>query len=57
MPSLRLFVIGVLATPATEFAEFKSRCRRLLVFCGRVVPTLTDVALEHNIVAWHNLPH
>jgi hypothetical protein len=55
MSSFRLFVIGVLATAAAEFAEFEPLRRRLFILSRNVVPTLANAALEHNIIARHKL--
>jgi hypothetical protein len=48
-------MIRVRAATATELAELKSIGRGLLVLGRKVVPTLTNATLEHNIIAWHNL--
>jgi hypothetical protein len=52
---LRLFVIRVLAATLAELAKLKPIGRGLLVLSRRVIPVLAVVALQHNIIAWHEL--
>ena len=47
-------MIGVLAATATELAEFQPVRRGLLILGRRVIPTLTNTALKHYVIAWHN---
>ena len=49
---LGLFMTRVLAATATEFAEFQAVGRGLLILGRHVVPTLTILALKHNVIAW-----
>ena len=51
--SLGLFVTGVLAATATEFAEFQAVGRGLLILGRHVIPTLAILTLKHNVIAWH----
>jgi hypothetical protein len=53
--SFGLFMTCVLATTATEFAEFQPVRRGLLILGRHVVPTLTILTLKHNVIAWHKL--
>lgn len=55
--SLRLFMISVLATTATELAELKPIRRGLLILGLNVVAALALITLKHNIIAWHNSIH
>jgi hypothetical protein len=55
MVSFGLFVTSMLAATATEFAEFQTVGRGLLILGRHVVPTLTLVTLKHNVVSRHNL--
>ena len=51
---LGLFMTRVLAATATEFTEFQTVGRGLLILGRHVVPTLAFVTLKHNVIAWHN---
>lgn len=55
-PLLRFFVSRVLTAASAKLTEFESLRRRLLVFSGRIITTLTIRALKYYIVARHNLP-
>lgn len=55
-PLLRFFVSRMLTAASTKLTEFESFRRRLLVFCRRIITTLTIRALKYYIVARHNLP-
>jgi hypothetical protein len=48
-------VISVVATTATELAEFQAIRRGLLVLGRHVVSALAYAALKHNVIAWHFL--
>jgi hypothetical protein len=50
---LGLFVTGMFAATATELTKLKPVRRGLLVLGRYVVPALTVITLEHNVVAWH----
>jgi len=52
---LGLFMTSVLAATATEFAEFQTVGRCLLILGRHVVPTFAIRALKHNVIAWHLL--
>jgi hypothetical protein len=52
---LGLFMTCVLAATATEFAEFQTVGRCLLILGRHVVPTFAIRALKHNVIAWHLL--
>src|ERR1043165_694215 len=54
--SLRLFVRPVLAAAATELPELQALRRRLLILRRHVVAALALGALQHDVVARHNLP-
>jgi hypothetical protein len=47
-------VISVLAATLAELAKLKPVGRGLLVLSRCVIPILAVVALQHNIIAWHN---
>ena len=46
-------MIRVLATTATELAEFQPIRRGLLILGRHVVPTFAILTLKHNVIAWH----
>jgi hypothetical protein len=54
--SLRLFVRSVLAAAAAELPELQPLRRRLLILRRHVVAALALGALQHDVVARHNLP-
>src|ERR1051325_6508474 len=54
--SLRLFVRPVLAAAAAELPELQALRRRLLILRRHVVAALALGALQHDVVARHNLP-
>jgi hypothetical protein len=53
---LGFFVPGMFTAAAAEFLEFKPLRRRLFIFRRRIITTLTIRALQHYIIACHNLP-
>jgi hypothetical protein len=50
---LRLFMISVFATTATELAELKPIWRGFLILGRYVVAAFAVVTLKNNIIAWH----
>ena len=55
-PLLRFLVPCMFTAAAAEFLKFKPLGRRLLIFRRRIITTLTIRALQHYVIAWHNLP-
>src|SRR5947209_14626028 len=54
--SLRFLVRPVLAAAAAELPELQALRRRLLILRRHVVAALALGALQHDVVARHNLP-
>ena len=53
--SLSLFMCRVLAATSTKLSELKPIGRGFLILCRHIVAAFAVAALEHDIVAWHNL--
>jgi len=53
--SLGFLVVSVLAATATELAKLETVGVRFLVLGCHIVAALAVTALEHNIIAWHEL--
>jgi hypothetical protein len=49
-------VVSVATAETAELAEFEAFRRRLLILGRNVVTMLAFRALQHNIIARHNLP-
>ena len=57
LPRLLSFLVVSVATAETaELAELQTFRRRLLILGRNIVTMLTVRALQHNIIARHNLP-
>ena len=52
----RFLVVSVATAEAAELAELQAFRRRLLILGRNIVTMLTFRALQHNIIARHNLP-
>jgi hypothetical protein len=52
----RFLVVSVATAETAELAELQTFCRRLLILGRNIVTMLTFRALQHNIIARHNLP-
>jgi len=55
MPLLGFFMVRVLTAAPAELAKLQTICGRLLVLGCDVVAALAIVALQHNVIARHNL--